>query len=369
MPPGGREDQSGAPGNTHAVSDHEHEAPHAVSRRTVVLGIALVLVLAIGLVLLLGKAAGYRQVLDALESASGPWLIGCLILEVASYAGYVVALRAIVAMDDGPRLSPGSATRVWLASIGATRIVSPAGVGGIAIIYWLLRRAGMAAGAAISRVLGFNILVFALFGVWAFASALVLLLSLGGDVPLGMELPWLIVVPVLATAGLWISQGARGLRIAADTSHGWARKALAAAVRGIIVARAALGPGRVNTPALAGSIVYWVGDVACLWAALRAIGAEVTLTGVALAYATAYVAMLFPLPTGGYGAIDAAATFTLTVLGIPLAEAVVGVVVWRFFNFWLPTIPGLIELGRAGGLGRRLADENSPPAAQRGPTT
>jgi hypothetical protein len=50
------------------------------------------------------------------------------------------------------------------------------------------------------------------------------------------------------------------------------------------------------------------------------------------------------------------------VLGIPLAEAVVGVVVWRFFNFWLPTIPGFIELVRSAGLGRRLADEYAPPS-------
>jgi len=345
------------------MTDPEHAAPHTVSRRTVVLGVALVVVLAIGLVLLLGKAAGYRQVLDALERASGPWLLACLILELASYAAYVISLRAVVAMDGGPQLSPGSATRMWLASLGGTRIVSPGGVGGLAVLYWLLRRAGMGAGAAVSRVLGFNILIFALFGAWAFATALVLLMPVGGGVPLGMELPWIIGIPLLAAAGLWISQGERGQRIAADTSHGWLRRGLAAAVRGIVVARAAVAPRNMNMPAIMGAIVYWVGDVACLWAALRAIGAEVSLAAVALAYATAYIAMLFPLPTGGYGAIDAAATFTLTVLGIPLAEAVVGVVVWRFFNFWLPTIPGLIELGRSASLGRRLAEEHAPPAS------
>ena len=345
------------------ADDHEHGAPHTVSRRTVVLGVALVVVLAIGLVLLLGKAAGYRQVLEALEGASGPWLLACLVLELASYAAYVISLRAVIAMDDGPRLSPVEATRMWLASLGGTRIVSPGGVGGLAVIYWLLRRAGMTAGGAVSRVLGFNILIFALFGVWAFATALVLLMPIGGSVPLGMELPWIIAIPAIAIAGLWISQGERGRRIAADTSHGWARKALAAAVRSIVVARAVLAPRHMNMPAIMGAVVYWAADVACLWAALRAIGAEVSIAAVALAYATAYIAMLLPLPTGGYGAIDAAATFTLTVLGIPLAEAVVGVVVWRFFNFWLPTIPGLIELGRSAGLGRTLAERHAEAPA------
>lgn len=340
------------------MREGRHDAePRVASTRTIVLGVLLVVVLAVGLVLLLGKAAGYSEVLGALERATGSWLIACLALEAASYAGYVVALRAIVAQDGGPVLSATHATRVWLASLGATRIVSPAGAGGLAIIYWLLRKAGLAARDAVSRVLGFNILVFALFGIWAFATSLVILVASRGHAPLGMIIPWLVIVPVFAVSGLWISQGQRGERVSRNTHHGWMRKGLAAAVAGIVVARSSLRRGQVNQPALWGSIAYWAGDVLCLWAALRAIGAEVSIAGVALAYATAYVAMLFPLPTGGYGAIDAAATFTLTVLGIPLAEAVAGVVVWRFFNFWLPTIPALIELARTRELARVLAEE------------
>ena len=347
----------------------DNGAPHVASTRTIVLGVVLVVVLAVGLVLLLGKAAGYREVLNALEGADGAWLIACLFLEAAAYAGYVVCMRAIIAQDDGVDLSGMNATRMWLASLGATRIVSPAGAGGLAIIYWLLRRAGLGVRDAASRVLGFNILIFGLFGMWAFATSLVILVGFGQDAPLAMLMPWLVVVPVFVIAGIWISQGERGQRIAAEPARGWMRKGLAAAVAGIIVARHAVRTRPSNGPAIWGGVVYWAGDVLCLWAALRAIGAEVTLHGVALAYATAYIAMLLPLPTGGYGAIDAAATFTLTVLGIPLAEAIVGVVVWRFFNFWLPTIPALIELGRSRELGRRLArggggqrPEPAPPA-------
>ncbi|MDA3005935.1 MAG: hypothetical protein O3B97_04680, partial [Actinomycetota bacterium] len=189
------------------------DAPRVASTRTIVIGVVLVVVLAVGLVLLLARAAGYQQVLDALEGADGTWLIACLVLEALSYAGYVVCLRAVVAMDGGPRLSPGLSTRVWLASVGATRIVSPAGAGGLALIYWLLRRAGLAARDAAGKVLGFNILIFAMFGAWAFAASLVILLSVGQDAPFGMTLPWLVVVPLFAIAGLWLSQGPRGGRV------------------------------------------------------------------------------------------------------------------------------------------------------------
>jgi uncharacterized protein (TIRG00374 family) len=334
----------------------------SVAPRTIVLGVVLIVVLAVGLVLLLGKAAGYREVLDALEGANGFWLLACLALDVVAYAGYVVSMRAMIASDGGPRLDPVSAIRVWFASVGATRLVSPGGAGGIAVVYWLLRRAGLGARAAVGRVLGFNILVFAILGTWAWATAVIIAAEAWGDAPLGIAIPWIVLVPGFVIAALWVSQGARGERLASDVSRGWMRKGLAGAVAGLIVARRAVAPP--NLPALLGALVFWTADVACLWAALMAIGADVAPHEVALAYATAYVALLFPLPTGGYGAIDAAATFTLTVLGVPLAEAVVGVVVWRFFNFWLPTLPGLVALARAQNLGRRLAARATPPAAR-----
>jgi len=335
-------------------------SPPSFSTRTIVLGLLLVIVLAAGLIILLGKLAGYQEVLRALERAGGPWLIACLVLELASFTGYVVSLRAVIAGGGGPGIRPVLMLRVWLASVGATRIVSPGGAGGLAIIYWLLRRAGLAARDSIGRALGFNIAIFAMFGAWAFVTAVMLALSLGDSAPAGITLPWIIGVPVIGTAALWVSHGARGHRLAVDTARGWVRKALAGAVSGLIVARRVFALPRPNIAAISGGLLYWAADVGCLWAALSAVGADVSLHGVALAYATAYIAMLLPLPTGGYGAIDAAATFALTVLGVPLAEALAGVLVWRVFNFWLPTLPGLVELARAKGLGRRLAEEASP---------
>lgn len=355
-------DPAADPGNTEPVDDPYRPggstSSPAVSTRTIVLGVLLVIVLAVGLVLLLGKLAGYREVLNALGRASPPWLLACLLLEITALTGYVVSLRGVIAHGDGPLLRPLSSLRLWLATVGGTRIVSPAGAGGMAIMFWLLRRAGLGGRASAARVLGFNILIFAIFGGWAYATAVVIALSFGESAPLGITLPWIIGVPIIGAAAFWVSQGARGVRLSTDTGRGWIRKALAGAVAGLMFARSVLSLPRPDPRAFWGAVVYWTADVACLWAALGAVGADVSLHGVALAYATAYIAMLLPLPTGGYGAIDAAATFALTVLGVPLAEAVAGVIVWRVFNFWLPTLPGLVELARAQGLGRRLAEEN-----------
>ena len=61
-----------------------------------------------------------------------------------------------------------------------------------------------------------------------------------------------------------------------------------------------------------------------------------------LGYATGYAATMLPLPAGGVGGVDAAMTYALTLVGVPLGPALLGVFAYRFFNFWLPFVPGLI---------------------------
>ena len=72
------------------------------------------------------------------------------------------------------------------------------------------------------------------------------------------------------------------------------------------------------------------------------------------AYTTAYLATLLPLPTGAEGGMEAAMTFSLHALGAPLAPALLGVIAYRFFSFWLPTIPAIAVLPTLGRIGRDL---------------
>jgi uncharacterized membrane protein YbhN (UPF0104 family) len=203
-------------------------------------------------------------------------------------------------------------------------------------------------------VFAIGILVFAIFGLLAFGGS-VAAAAIGPDAPLGMTLPWIIGVPIIGLWGMWFGLPGRAERVSTPRSSGWLARGLAAAASGVIVTREVLLRPRMHTVPLLGSVGYWVFDVLSLWAAMRAVGAEVPLLGVAMGYAVGYVALLFPLPTGGYGAIDAATTFALTALDLPLAQTFAGVVVWRAFSFWLPTIPALVALARVRDLGRAMA--------------
>jgi glycosyltransferase 2 family protein len=104
-------------------------------------------------------------------------------------------------------------------------------------------------------------------------------------------------------------------------------------------------------------LLYWLGDMATLYAGLRAFGVHTSAAQIALAYTTGYVANLLPLPTGGVGGVDAAMTYALHVLGVPLDSALAGVIAYRFFGFWLPTIPAAWAFFTLPSLGRTLEHE------------
>ncbi|HSI96950.1 MAG TPA: YbhN family protein, partial [Gaiellaceae bacterium] len=131
------------------------------------------------------------------------------------------------------------------------------------------------------------------------------------------------------------------------------RRGLSYAVAGTAWVRVVLvHPG--GRRSLAASLLYWVGNVVCLWAALRSVGQSLSLPELVLAFATGHAATILPLPLGGVGGVDAAMTYALTVVGIPLAPALVAVAVYRLFAFWMPTAPALVALVLLPRAGRGL---------------
>src|SRR5438094_9784454 len=93
-----------------------------------------------------------------------------------------------------------------------------------------------------------------------------------------------------------------------------------------------------------GVSLYWFGDIACLWAALQMFNTKVSTPALILAYATGYVVTRRSLPAGGAGIVEVLMTFALVWVGLPLAPALLGVCVYRLFNFWLPILPALVVL-------------------------
>jgi len=274
------------------------------------------------------------------------------VAEVAAFAAYALVVRVTLAWRGGPEPGFGLAAHVTLASLGATRIVAAAGAGGIAVTYWCFRRARLSTGEALVRVLGLNTLVYLVFGVGAWTAALLATLGVLGEAPLALTVPWLTVVPFCLVAARLVTDPRRVDRLT-PSDGSLPRRAVAYAIAGARWVREVLRDPE-GPQASAAAAVYWTGDVVCLWAALQSVGQPLPLAELVLAYATGYAAMILPLPFGGVGGVDAAMTYALTAVGVPLAPALVAVAVYRLFGYWVPTIPALAALAFLPRAGRGL---------------
>jgi uncharacterized membrane protein YbhN (UPF0104 family) len=310
--------------------------------------VAVLLVAGVGL--LLARAAGFAEVRDAIARADSTWFAVCLGTQVVALSGYAAVFRGGFAWNGGPDPGFRLSAHVMLASIGATRVFAAGGVGAIAVTYWCFRRARFAADEALVRILGFNALFYVAFaaGVWSAA----LVTTIRGDAPIGLTAPWLVLVPSCVGAAIVVTQPGRVERLTAPGGS-LVRRALAYAIAGTAWVRAVV-PNPAGRRMLAATVLYWVGNVACLWASLRSVGETVPLFELVLAFAAGHAASILPLPLGGAGGVDAALTYALTVVGVPLALALVAVGVYRLFAFWAPTIPALAALLLVRRAGTRL---------------
>jgi uncharacterized membrane protein YbhN (UPF0104 family) len=77
---------------------------------------------------------------------------------------------------------------------------------------------------------------------------------------------------------------------------------------------------------------------------LKPFGATPTLPAIVLAHAVGYVLTRRTLPFAGAGIVEVLMPLTLVAAGAPFAGAVLGVIVYRVFNLWLPLVPALAAL-------------------------
>jgi hypothetical protein len=84
------------------------------------------------------------------------------------------------------------------------------------------------------------------------------------------------------------------------------------------------------------------------------VGTSLPLAALVLAYTAGYLLTRRALPAGGAGFVEVALTFALVGVGVGPAHAIVGVVVYRVFNFWLPIIPALALMPAVRDLRQRF---------------
>jgi uncharacterized membrane protein YbhN (UPF0104 family) len=311
-------------------------------------------VLALGAVALLADLAGAERLDRAARNIHPAWLLLCLGGELMAYGGYVLAVRDTAKVDNGPTLSFGRSLQTVIGGFGVFAATRTSG--GFAVDYWALRSAGEDRDGAVARVLALGALEYVVLAPAALCSAIALIIG-GTDVPLSLTLPWLLVIPG-ALAAIWVSSPKRAPRYSDAGGGGRIRQWFAHAVAGLSILRSMfVAPPREHGLGLFGTAAYWAGDIACLWGALEFFGnPRLSLPALIVGYATGYVLTRRSLPAGGAGVVEIALTFALHWFGLPFVRALLGVVVYRLFNLWLPMLPAVAVLPAVDELRRELEE-------------
>jgi uncharacterized protein (TIRG00374 family) len=119
---------------------------------------------------------------------------------------------------------------------------------------------------------------------------------------------------------------------------------------------------RSADPALLGTLAFWGCQIAVLWAAFRAFGEPPAGGVLVLAFFVGMVGNLLPTP-GGVGGVEGGMIGAFVALEVDAGLALVAVLVYRAFVFWLPTLPGTVAYFQLRGtVARWHADARKPPA-------
>jgi uncharacterized membrane protein YbhN (UPF0104 family) len=114
-------------------------------------------------------------------------------------------------------------------------------------------------------------------------------------------------------------------------------------------------PARRWAGVVGSAAVNWLTDLACLLAAIQAIGLDVSPRTVATAYLVAQLVRQIPVTPGGIGVIEAGLILALTTAGAPAAPAAAAVLIYRLLSCW-----SILPIGLACWTAqRRTADFSS----------
>jgi putative heme transporter len=331
-----------------STAGEEMPRVHLTRQRAIGLGIFIVSAVAF-LYFVLPKLAGLRQTWDRIGHGSPGWLVAAALFEALSFGGYVALFRTVFVRGGRSRIDWPSSYEITLAGLAAARLCAAAGAGGVALTVWALRRSGMNRVTVAAQMVAFMTLLYTVY-----MAALVIfgvglrtgVLPGGGSFAITI-IPAIVGGCVLIAALLLTRMGAHVERrieaVGRRTTRGAKLRARALTVPALVGSgvRGAIEIVRSRDPLALGAVAWWGFDIATLWASFYAFGTPPPFSVIVMAYFVGMFGNLLPLP-GGIGGVDGGMIGALIAFNVAGPLAVVAVLVYRGFAFWLPTIPGAV---------------------------
>src|SRR4051812_4870956 len=196
-----------------AVQEHMDEGTFGrlASPRTIVF-IALGIVVAIvGLYVLLPKLVGVSDAFGKIGEAKWYWIVVAVGFVILAFAAYALVFRAVVGGGPESGIPPGrlnlrASYEITMAGFAGSTFFSAAGAGGLIIIYWALRKAGMEARRAACRMVALLVILYSFYAAAVIVFGILLRTGvLSGSNPVGGTLVPAGVAGVIAVMGVLIA--------------------------------------------------------------------------------------------------------------------------------------------------------------------
>ena len=258
---------------------------------------------------------------STLKNADWRWGALVILLSATTYVGATFELTGFV-------LERLNFVRTFLAQIAGSfvTLVTPAAVGGVALNIRYLRKANVSPSDAGSSVGVSQVIAFSLHMI-----LLVIFAAFARNARSSLRPPgwvWIALAALVAVA-LIVAAIPAGRRLL--------RSRLAPALSQVIprLLDIAQRPAKLAV-GIGGALLLTAAYIFCLDASVLAFGGSVALASVAVVYLTgSAIGSAVPTP-GGVGAVEAALSAGLTAAGMPGAEAIGAVLLFRLATFWLP---------------------------------
>jgi uncharacterized protein (TIRG00374 family) len=296
----------------------------------------------------LPQIAGLQDTWNRLDEGEPGWIAMCLVFEILSFGGYVWLFRTVF-VRGGSRIDMKASYQITMAGLVATRLFAAAGAGGIALTAWAVRRSGMERRIVACRMVAFMAVLYLIYMLALVVDGLGMYTGIfPGPAPFAVT-----VVPAIFGAvvigvflGVALVPGDFERRIAQLASHEsrlgrLARRLATVPASAATGVRTALRLARDKEIGLLGAVAWWGFDIATLWAAFHAFGEPPPWSVIVMAYYVGMIANTLPIP-GGIGGVEGGMIGAFAAFDVNAGLAVVAVLTYRAFSFWLPTVPGVI---------------------------
>lgn len=320
-----------------------------LTTRGVLTLVAFVGLTLLALYLILPQLTGLDDTWRRVERGAPGWTIAAFLFTFGMFGGYIAMFRGIFIGAGRVRLGWRESYQITMAGLAASRLFAAGGAGGLVLQAWALRRAGLGKRVVADKTLSFLILTYAPYTAAIVVCGFGLRLGvLAGAAPFSLTvIPALVGLVAFAIAGALYA-------VPTDLQRrvdGWARRTgrFGRLVQRFAHVPAAASAGlhdawvhvRTRDPGIIGAFLFWGAQVAVLWAAFHAFGSPPPLGVLVLAFFVGMLGNLLPIP-GGVGGVEGGLIGAYAAFGVDAGLAVVAVLVFRAFTFWLPLLPGVV---------------------------